>query len=146
MHCKEHDESQCNLALEKIDQNLMYNIEKYIDDYNLSSPCMVNVQLVKFKYNYTVFNITTDFSRDFKFSSVCIKSKNGVVVCFYSGIENYIKNFDNRISNINKNCIDAGMIVVVDSAGIWNAYSNIGLLPSCEIPDIKELLAKSKIK
>lgn len=68
----------------EIDKNLEKVIVKYIDKYNISPPCMLNVGLVCYQYNYKAFNISTDFSRDYKFSSLCLKSKNRVDVCFYS--------------------------------------------------------------
>lgn len=145
--CNEKEElynivSKSNL----IDEKLKFYIEKYIGDNNIDPPCMINVQLIKYQYNYTAFNISTDFSRDLKYSKECYKSKNGVDICFYSGIENYIIQDDNRISNISKSCINAKMIVVIDSAKVWTSFDNIGLFPLCELPDIRDLLSKANHK
>ena len=46
---------------------------------------------------------------------------------------------------MSKNCLEAGMMVVVDSAGIWKSYDNIGLFSTCD-PDLKGLLCKSSDK
>lgn len=128
-----------------LDTKLKSYIDSYIIQYNIKAPCLINIEVLPYSYNYTAFNISTEFFRDYQFTSNCYIRRDEIKVCFYSRMENYMKAEDNRILNVSDGCLNAGLLLLTDSSGVYKSFSNVHLFLDCELPDTQELNNYEKI-
>ena len=130
-----------------LNKGLEKEILSFINKYGLEKDCDIHVFHIYYEYNYRAFNISTLISRDYGKCIQKFEIQDGYHVLFYTGLEQYIDfNQILRRNNSAKHCMDAGIQLTIDSAGIFKSYDNIGLFPSCKLPDIKDLLSKANHK
>lgn len=125
-------------------ERLRTEIEKYIVRNTPGYDCALSVEFINLRPDYSIFTIQC--WPESQLEGIGYKSTiKGVNVFLISGIEKYIERRKTNAfasEEIQQKCQNTDFQTIIDSAGLFTSYIDIGIFPNCELPDINELIKK----